>query len=76
MQYHELQTRGSGFVSMFVIIKIVNLFQDYSVQSISIYNNHRPHLSCHMLTPVQMHQQQEVKLKSYNKKAQTSLVDV
>lgn len=47
-----------------------------TIQSISIYNNHRPHSSCHMLTPVQMHQQQEVKLKSYNKKAQTSLVDV
>jgi transposase InsO family protein len=42
-------------------------------QSISIYNHNRPHLSCHMLTPVQMHQQQEIKLKSYNKKAQSSL---
>jgi transposase InsO family protein len=45
-------------------------------QSISIYNGSRPHLSCHMLTPVQMHGQQEIKVKSYNKKAQTSLVDV
>lgn len=45
-------------------------------QSISIYNNIRPHLSCKMLTPVQMHQQNKVRLKSYNKKAQTSLVDV
>lgn len=45
-------------------------------QSIDIYNHKRPHLSCHMLTPVQMHQQQEIKLKSYNKKAQTSLADV
>ncbi len=47
-----------------------------AAQSISIYNNSRPHLSCDMLTPVQMHQQKEIKLKSYNKKAQTSLVDV
>jgi putative transposase len=47
-----------------------------ATQSISIYNNSRPHLSCGMLTPVQMHQQQEIKLKSYNKKAQTSLMDV
>ncbi len=47
-----------------------------TAQSISIYNNSRPHLSCNMLTPVQMHQQKEIKLKSYNKKVQTSLVDV
>lgn len=47
-----------------------------TAQSISIYNNNRPHLSCHMLTPVQMHQQNEIKLKSYNKKAQISLVDI
>lgn len=47
-----------------------------TVQSIRIYNNNRPHLSCSMLTPVQMHQQEQIKVKSYNKKAQTSLVDV
>jgi putative transposase len=47
-----------------------------TAQSIRIYNNCRPHLSCRMLTPVQMHQQKEIKLKSYNKKAQTSLMDV
>lgn len=47
-----------------------------TAQSISIYNNSRPHLSCHMLTPIQMHQQKNIKLKSYSKKAQTSLVDV
>lgn len=45
-------------------------------QSIITYNNHRPHLSCSMLTPAQMHNQQAIKLKTYNKKAQTSLVDV
>jgi transposase InsO family protein len=47
-----------------------------TAQSIDIYNKKRPHLSCHMLTPVQMHKQNQVKLKIYNKKAQTSLVDV
>ncbi len=47
-----------------------------AAQSISIYNHSRPHLSCHMLTPVQMHRQKQIKIKSYNKKAQTSLVDV
>jgi putative transposase len=45
-------------------------------QSIDTYNNQRPHLSCSMLTPRQMHQQKEIKLKFYNKKAQTSFVDV
>lgn len=45
-------------------------------QSIFIYNNERPHLSCSMLTPKQMHNQQAIKLKTYNKKAQTSLVDI
>lgn len=49
---------------------------DQTAQSISIYNISRPHLSCNMLTPVQMHQQKEIILKSYNKKAQTSLGDV
>jgi transposase InsO family protein len=45
-------------------------------QSIFIYNNERPHLSCSMLTPKQMHNQQAIKLKKYNKKAQTSLMDI
>jgi transposase InsO family protein len=44
-------------------------------QSIYAYNFLRPHLSCYMLTPDQMHQQQAIKIKSY-KKTQTSLVDV
>ena len=54
----------------------INEAMHQTAQSIDIYNNSRPHLSCHMLTPVQMHQQKDIKLKSYNKKAQTSLVDV
>lgn len=37
-------------------------------QSIFIYNNQRPHLSCQMLTPLQMHNQYSVELKTYNKK--------
>ena len=44
-------------------------------ESIYAYNFLRPHLSCHMLTPDQMHQQQTIKIKTY-KKTQTSLVDV
>ena len=45
-------------------------------QSIMTYNNRRPHLSCNMLTPVQMHKQQTMKIKTYQQKVQTSLVDV
>ena len=44
-------------------------------ESIFAYNFLRPHLSCGMLTPDKMHQQETIKIKTY-KKAQTSLVDV
>lgn len=37
-------------------------------QSIMIYNNKRPHLSCSMLTPAQMHKQNKIKVKKWNKK--------
>ena len=47
-----------------------------TAQGIHIYNNNRPHLSCSMLTPIQMHQQEQIKVRSYNKKTQTSFVDV
>ena len=40
-------------------------------QSVLSYNTKRPHYSNHMLTPVQMHQQQDLKPKTYRtKKAQ------
>jgi putative transposase len=45
-------------------------------QSISIYNTLRPHLSCQMLTPKQMHSQQTIKLKKWNKKTSNILVNV
>lgn len=38
-----------------------------TIQSIFTYNNHRPHLSCKMLTPVQMHGQRSIKIKSYKR---------
>jgi len=37
-------------------------------QSIFAYNHLRPHLSCHMLTPKQMHMQQTIKIKTYRRK--------
>lgn len=36
--------------------------------SIETYNHKRPHLSNHMLTPQQMHQQKELKIKTYKNK--------
>ena len=36
-------------------------------ESIHIYNTHRPHLSCQMNTPEQMHKQSKLKRKSYKK---------
>lgn len=37
-------------------------------ESIQIYNNERPHLSCNMLTPNQSHLQQEIPIKKWKKK--------
>ncbi len=45
-------------------------------QSISIYNTLRPHLSCEMLTPKQMHNQQKIQVKKWNKKNFKHLGDV
>jgi len=44
-------------------------------ESVYAYNFLRPHLSCQMLTPEQMHGQKSIEIKTY-KKAQTSLVDI
>jgi transposase InsO family protein len=40
-------------------------------QSIDIYNNERPHLSCWMNTPDTMHQQQIITIKNYKTKNST-----
>jgi len=36
-------------------------------EGITLYNSLRPHLSCQMLTPQQMHSQQRIVLKTYKK---------
>lgn len=50
--------------------KFENILQakELASQSIEIYNQLRPHLSCSMLTPNQMHQQDRMKLISFKKK--------
>ena len=42
-------------------------------ESVEIYNTMRPHYSCFMLTPEQMHQQSEIKMRTYKKKAAASM---
>ena len=46
-------------------------------QVVVIYNKERPHMSNHMLTPFQMHQQQELRIKTWSKrrKQQTNTTD-
>jgi transposase InsO family protein len=54
--------------------KKLSLMNKIVVQSITIYNQLRPHLSCRMLTPKQMHLQQQVKMVSYkNRRLEASL---
>lgn len=43
-------------------------------ESVNIYNHERPHLSCLMKTPAQMHMQKSIKIKSYKTKNSTSLM--
>jgi hypothetical protein len=40
-------------------------------ESIEIYNEFRPHFSNHYLTPNQMHNQSEIKMKTYKAKNQS-----
>ncbi len=42
--------------------------QKQTDQAISLYNSQRPHLSCGMLTPNQMHSQTKLKIKTWAKK--------
>ncbi len=60
------------------ILKQEFLLEDYPVDittmgllvedAVRIYNTKRPHWSCHMKTPEQMHRQRKLKIKSYKKK--------
>lgn len=42
-------------------------------QAINSYNNYRPHWSCHLLTPQQMHQQCDMSMRSWSKKTRQNL---
>ena len=47
----------------------LEVMQQVVAESIDIYNHERPHLSCNLLTPNQMHKQQAIRVKSYKTKA-------
>jgi transposase InsO family protein len=49
-------------------IKDFNVKEKLIQDAIKIYNNVRPHLSNHMLTPIQMHKQNKLKRKQYKSK--------
>lgn len=51
-----------------ISIKDIGLMEKLIAESIQIYNQDRPHYSCHMETPNQMHKQQLIKIKTYKKK--------
>jgi transposase InsO family protein len=63
------------------ILKQEFLLEDYNVKlpvlkelvrnSIEIYNKKRPHYSCDMKTPEQMHKQAQIKIRSYKKTNRT-----
>jgi transposase InsO family protein len=50
-----------GFKNHLEALKVIK-------ESIGIYNNERPHLSCEMLTPNQTHLQHEIQIKKWKKK--------
>lgn len=49
-------------------IKDIQLMKKLITQSIQIYNLERPHYSCHMETPNDMHKQRLIKIKTYKRK--------
>ncbi|WP_333596954.1 integrase core domain-containing protein [Chryseobacterium flavum] len=49
-----------------------NLRKKIVHESIEIYNDLRPHFSNHYLTPNQMHNQSQIKMKTYKNKNQSN----
>jgi transposase InsO family protein len=47
------------------------VMKDLVRNSVEIYNQKRPHYSCHMKTPEQMHKQAQIKIRSYKKTNRT-----
>ena len=47
----------------------LKVMQQLVKNSVEIYNRFRPHYSCYMSTPEQMHQQQEIKIRTYKNRS-------
>jgi putative transposase len=54
-----------------IIIKDMQLMKMLIRESVEIYNQERPHYSCYMNTPEQMHEQRKIKIRTYKKKNST-----
>ena len=50
-----------------IVISDKELLGLFIENSIEIYNNKRPHYSCYMKTPKQMHNQNQIKMRTYKK---------
>mgnify|MGYP001164690502 FL=1 len=46
----------------------LSIMKEIVCNAINIYNQKRPHYSNHMLTPILMHQQSQIKMKTYKTK--------
>ena len=57
-----------GFDGVTRKIKDANEARTLMKKAIAIYNKERPHMSNHMLTPFQMHQQDKLPIKTWGKK--------
>jgi len=49
-------------------VKEINLMSQLIKESINIYNQQRPHLSCSFKTPNEMHNQKKIEIKTYKNK--------
>lgn len=59
-----------------LLIKDIKLMKKFIAEAIQIYNQERPHLSCQMKTPEQMHQQRTIRIKTYKTKKSTEETSV
>ena len=50
------------------ILKNIKHAKECIAEAVEIYNDERPHMSNQMLTPNQMHQQRELKIRKWGKK--------
>lgn len=69
---NAIAERINGILKQEFLINTKNIdlkmMQQIVSQSIVIYNTKRPHISCELLTPEQMHRQQKIKRRTYKKK--------